>query len=315
MKWIKADSLKPLHEYDMATIKRGDKIKIYGTEHTVIDFHGQYNSGLAKWETIIILNGRGDPFERSIDVIEINLDDADKNPLSPSPAPGQQLREALERIRDFKITGYGAEEDYEQLQAIATNALARLPAVPETEAQAEWEFLTIVRANYQINKSSDGAQWKGYDCRGAVNETYEDLIALIENLPCKRDKTKDTDKEWKPGEYHQPLFDLMHQEHGLTLLESEMNDIIHCVGRIISSPTPSEGQQSGADAIGFADAIKVLISHLREGTEEGSYYYSWQANIAMAFVDEWNRWAKPECYVHEVANNAAKNFLNNLFNK
>lgn len=37
-----------------------------------------------------------------------------------------------------------------------------------------------------------------------------------------------------PGSYHQPLFDLMYQEHNLTLLESEMADIVHCVKKIIA---------------------------------------------------------------------------------
>ena len=62
------------------------------------------------------------------------------------------------------------------------------------------------------------------------------------------------------------------------------------------------------------EAIKVLQKHLREDKSEGSYYYSWQANIAMAFYDEARR-QYPETYAidfHNVANLAAKNFLDNL---
>ena len=47
------------------------------------------------------------------------------------------------------------------------------------------------------------------------------------------------------------------------------------------------------------------------------YYIAWQANIAMAFKDEvnrlkpiTNRWDRQD--VHEIANQAAKNFLNLL---
>ena len=58
-----------------------------------------------------------------------------------------------------------------------------------------------------------------------------------------------------------------------------------------------------------AKAIERITTAMNNDKSPGSYYYSWQANIAMAFVDEWNRWDKPECYIHEVANNAAKNFL------
>ena len=61
-----------------------------------------------------------------------------------------------------------------------------------------------------------------------------------------------------------------------------------------------------------AKAMDRIVTELKGDKSEGSYYYSWQANIAMAFMDEWNRWEKPECYVHEVANNAAKNFLDLL---
>lgn len=68
-------------------------------------------------------------------------------------------------------------------------------------------------------------------------------------------------------------------------------------------------------------AIEVLIKHLSEDKAEESYYYAWQANIAMAFKDEYDKFIReggiPEVVlrpyeVHEIANNAAKNFLDNL---
>ena len=67
------------------------------------------------------------------------------------------------------------------------------------------------------------------------------------------------------------------------------------------------------------NAIKVLQKHLRKDKSEGSYYYSWQANIAMAFYDEMSRYYPKQNadYIlsnelHEIANQAAKNFLDNL---
>lgn len=65
------------------------------------------------------------------------------------------------------------------------------------------------------------------------------------------------------------------------------------------------------------EAIKVLQKHLKEDKSEGSYY-SWQANIAMAFVDEFGR--HPGEYTSnveyplliEIANQAAINFLDLL---
>ena len=58
-----------------------------------------------------------------------------------------------------------------------------------------------------------------------------------------------------------------------------------------------------------------LFKALREDEE---LYYAYQANIAMAFYDEYYRAKKTKPYylnredIHEIANNAAKNFLNLL---
>ena len=65
------------------------------------------------------------------------------------------------------------------------------------------------------------------------------------------------------------------------------------------------------------EAIEVLQKHLKEDKSEGSYYYSWQANIAMAFVDEVDRnfteiKSKTSNGIIETANQAAKNFLDLL---
>lgn len=66
-------------------------------------------------------------------------------------------------------------------------------------------------------------------------------------------------------------------------------------------------------------AINTLVEALKsEDKEPGSYYYSWQANIAMAFKDEYNRVRKEKGTtlnqedVHHVANKAAENFLDML---
>lgn len=66
-------------------------------------------------------------------------------------------------------------------------------------------------------------------------------------------------------------------------------------------------------------AVETLCKALAEDKSEGSYYYGWQANIAMAFQDEFNNWREkheqetvPAKAIHEIANNAAKDFLNLL---
>jgi len=57
--------------------------------------------------------------------------------------------------------------------------------------------------------------------------------------------------------------------------------------------------------------IKELVKELRKDKEPGSYYHSWQCNIAVAFQDEFNR-SYVKNGVHEISNQAAKNFLDLL---
>ncbi len=70
-------------------------------------------------------------------------------------------------------------------------------------------------------------------------------------------------------------------------------------------------------SIKIKKAIKVLTKALE--TDE-DYFYGWQANIAMAFQDEYYREKeKGKGYfnktdVHRISNNAATNFLNSLIN-
>lgn len=63
-------------------------------------------------------------------------------------------------------------------------------------------------------------------------------------------------------------------------------------------------------------AVERITAEMIKDKSEGSYYHSWQCNIAMAFRDEWERhdtskYVKSE-HLHMVANNAAKNFLDLL---
>ena len=63
-------------------------------------------------------------------------------------------------------------------------------------------------------------------------------------------------------------------------------------------------------------AIKILIKELGKDKE---FYYGWQANIAMAFKDKYynykkkknKRWLNQQD-LHNIANEAAKEFLNLL---
>jgi len=61
------------------------------------------------------------------------------------------------------------------------------------------------------------------------------------------------------------------------------------------------------------EAVEILVKSLQL---DPGYRYGWQANIAMAFVDEFQR-SKfldqvPYCEIHKIANKAADNFLDLL---
>jgi len=67
-------------------------------------------------------------------------------------------------------------------------------------------------------------------------------------------------------------------------------------------------------------AISLLIDALKEDKEPGSYYYSWQSNIACAIMDTMlnlkycgfkDQMSNME-NIHDLANDAAKRFLENL---
>jgi hypothetical protein len=70
-----------------------------------------------------------------------------------------------------------------------------------------------------------------------------------------------------------------------------------------------------SDNLGIKKEVDVLRKALKE--DEG-YYISWQANIAMAFKDEYDKIMNElntqynHDIIHLIANRAAKNFLNLL---
>lgn len=109
MQFIKALKLKTLDELD-SNICVGDTIKIYGQETKVLGFYAAFNEGLMKWETIILTEGRGDPFERSLDVIEVLTPSESSfkktNRNYQSPAPSKDVEAAAKPIYPFSLKGF-----------------------------------------------------------------------------------------------------------------------------------------------------------------------------------------------------------------
>lgn len=59
----------------------------------------------------------------------------------------------------------------------------------------------------------------------------------------------------------------------------------------------------------LANAINVLVEELKKDKSEGSYYYSWQSNIAMSMYDGLNG-----KITRDEANIGARRFLEILIN-
>jgi hypothetical protein len=59
----------------------------------------------------------------------------------------------------------------------------------------------------------------------------------------------------------------------------------------------------------FEKSFNIVVDALRD---DSSYYYAWQSNIAMSFVNELERNGFRFPDMKEMANVAAKNFLNIL---
>jgi len=65
--------------------------------------------------------------------------------------------------------------------------------------------------------------------------------------------------------------------------------------------------------IELQQAINVLCKALKVDKTQGSYYWSWRANIATAFQDCSDKYDGSET-IHHVSNEAAANFLDMLIN-
>lgn len=91
----------------------------------------------------------------------------------------------------YEVTLNGGEMEgrgiYYKVHAESWSVIEYLAETPsDVEYQAEWEFVTILKENFEAAKAGDGSEWKGYNCQSAVVETYEDLFEIIKNIPVKR---------------------------------------------------------------------------------------------------------------------------------
>lgn len=101
--------------------------------------------------------------------------------------------------------------------------------------------------------------------------------------------------------------------NGGNMANTENKNILSKAGKVLASDDASPEEKSVAasvlsksdDEISVAAAVKVLAKALRRDKD---FYFAYQSNIAMAFIDEGSAISHPEV-LSEVANKAAKRFL------
>lgn len=59
------------NEMKLPFLEKGDEIKLYGKKTIVEGFTASWNEAFNEYEIILLTTGRGDPFRRSLDVIEL----------------------------------------------------------------------------------------------------------------------------------------------------------------------------------------------------------------------------------------------------
>jgi hypothetical protein len=139
----------------------------------------------------------------------------------------------------------------------------------------------------------------------AENNKKENLDEYLENAEERLENlTKGSYENFAPKDYA----DLADK---VTALEAEIESLMED-NQILSRKALDLKNRE----ITTKEVMDQLCKDLKEDKREGSYYYSWQCNIAMSFFDECLR-NKDKVKVstknlHEITNKAAKNFLDLL---
>lgn len=111
------------------------------------------------------------------------------------------------------------------------------------------------------------------------------------------------------------IIDKDYLETGMVQTRVSDAEKIHQKIRLLEMLEEERSQYTEPLKQGIKEELDIVRQALR--TDEG-YYHSWQANIAMAFKDQFDKDAqKYDIYyspkdIHEIANEAAQNFLNQL---
>lgn len=143
----------------------------------------------------------------------------------------------------------------------------------EEELQAEWEFLQIIKANYEIAKRGDGSEWKGYSAKKAVLETYDDLFEIIKGLPLKRsEKPASTDSiaftEWvnKSWAQYEDDENIYHEKHRVSRQKTlpELYKIFIGDGKWAKLNKQFPGKVDSKEAIGITEWKDSELSKVYE---------------------------------------------------
>lgn len=146
--------------YEDCDIKPGHTIKLYGEETIVKGFHVSYNDALGRWETIILTEGRGDPFERTLADIEVLEDQPDESP--------SRVGKADHPIQLYQQHKESKEGNKEREVAIDEKHISEMRTLSFAEEAAAW-------AEKNGYKWENFAYWKGgkeYPIQEIYNNAY-----------------------------------------------------------------------------------------------------------------------------------------------
>lgn len=104
--------------------------------------------------------------------------------------------------------------------------------------------------------------------------------------------------------------------------ETPQQKVERAFKRAINQPSQHDDVFGMSNEQAMNVVITRLVHELEKDKGPNSLYYAWQSNIAMSFVDAYKKWHVDNGYIFtnanfeftliEIANTAAKNFLDNL---
>lgn len=214
----------------------------------------------------------------SAEAVSENMDIAIKA-LQRIANPVKYFRDELkegERLNGHYAIAISNDADWLKSQALTALESINATPSPDTGAIKVLDWLLRMSDAGEIDMV-DGCFYYREDKDGDQPIDEKEIIALsiqypegFPDRPLSHAGQRLVDKQLEEGVgiYHQPLFNLMANDHGLTLLNSEMDEIIRVVIKMIE-PSSESLEEKAKEAIPELKHIINSVSEARKIWEEG----------------------------------------------